>query len=301
MDTIDTNEPSWMKGPPRCILIATDLSPRCDRAFDRAAALARHWHARLIVLHVVEGFATGDPALPSWRRPPDAASAARKRILADLSSAPRNAAVLIEHGNPADVILRVAKAEGCDLVVTGVARSELFGRFSLGRTVEHLLRHSRVPVLIVKDRMRGMYHHIVVGTDFSPSSRHALEAAAHFFPHQRLTLFHAYDLPYEGLGGADSGQHDRTYKRSVQKDYRAFLEGVTKPPRNWQEPRLLVEEGAPDHLLQGYAHDKGVDLVVLGTHGRHALFEMLLGSVAKEVVDALPCDALVVREPRAAA
>lgn len=41
-------EPSWINGPPRRIILATDLSARCDRALDRAAALASAWQAELI-------------------------------------------------------------------------------------------------------------------------------------------------------------------------------------------------------------------------------------------------------------
>src|SRR6218665_3256022 len=39
---------------PRNILLATDLSQRCDRAHDRAIELARRWGARLTVVHVLE-------------------------------------------------------------------------------------------------------------------------------------------------------------------------------------------------------------------------------------------------------
>ncbi|MFN7236816.1 MAG: universal stress protein, partial [Brevundimonas sp.] len=39
---------------PRTLLLATDLSSRCDRALDRAASLAARWDARLIVVNVIE-------------------------------------------------------------------------------------------------------------------------------------------------------------------------------------------------------------------------------------------------------
>jgi nucleotide-binding universal stress UspA family protein len=52
--------------------------------------------------------------------------------------------------------------------------------------------------------------------------------------------------------------------------------------------------------LRDYVRDKEVDLLVLGTHGRSAFFEIFLGSVAKAIMDDVPCDALVIREPRAA-
>ena len=39
---------------PRKIMLATDLTPAGDRAFDRAVALAQQWDAELVILHVVE-------------------------------------------------------------------------------------------------------------------------------------------------------------------------------------------------------------------------------------------------------
>lgn len=36
----------WESGAPRLILLATDLSCRCDRALDRAVLLAQSWKAR---------------------------------------------------------------------------------------------------------------------------------------------------------------------------------------------------------------------------------------------------------------
>ncbi|MEE1611364.1 universal stress protein [Microvirga sp. CF3016] len=64
-----------MIGLPKTILLATDLSARCDRATDRAVALAEEWQAMLVVLHVLENLDTGGlhdfGPVPSWRRPPD--------------------------------------------------------------------------------------------------------------------------------------------------------------------------------------------------------------------------------------
>jgi nucleotide-binding universal stress UspA family protein len=292
--------PSWMKGPPEAILLATDLSARCDRAMDRAASLSLQWQARLVVLHVLEGEADQLPhsSLPSWRRPPDPINIVRQQLIADVGVVNEKATVLMEQGLPPDVILRTAAAAGCDLIVTGIARDELVGRFVLGRTVDHLLRRSREPVLVVKDRARRPYRHIVVATDFSESSRHALDAAARYFKGQQLTLFHAYDAPLAGIT-SDPASYRRDYREAVVQDCQAFLQGIQKPRDAWKDPEIFIEDGDPVGLLHDYVRDKGADLVVLGTHGRSALFEVLLGSVAKRIMDNLPCDALVVREPRA--
>ena len=295
------SSPSWMKGPPGKILLATDLSARCDRALDRAASLTTQWQSKLVVLHVMEEepaplFDT-TTAVPSWRRPADVVSTVRRQLIADVGVVIEKATVLIQQGEPAEVILRVAEAEGAELIVTGVARDELVGRFVLGGAVDQLLRRSLAPILVVKNRVRTPYRHIVVATDFSESSRHALDAAARFFKGQQLTLFHAYDAPLAGIS-TDASAYRKEYRSVALRDYHAFLSEFVKP-EGWKDPDVFIEDGDPVNLLHAYVRDTGADLVVLGTHGRSALFEVLLGSVAKRIMGDLPCDALIIREPRA--
>jgi nucleotide-binding universal stress UspA family protein len=221
------NEPHGTSGPPRTILLATDLSPRCDRALDRAASLAQQWQAKLVVLHVLEQGPSGAEltALPSWRRPLDPLRVARKQLLDDIGGLAETATVLIDEGEAADAILRTAEVEACDLVLTGVARDEPLGRLVLGTSVDRLLRRSRVPVLVVKKRARQPYRRIVVATDFSDSSRHALEAAARYFPDATLTIFHAYNPPMSGLTG-DATAFRREYRKVAEQDYQAFVQSA---------------------------------------------------------------------------
>lgn len=298
------NAPDWTDGLPKRVLLATDLSPRCDRALDRAASLAEQWQATLVIAHVLEEFEPDMPDssgyLPSWRRPPDPLVVARKQLVADIGAVAEKATILIDQGDPAEVVSRIAERENCDLIVTGIARNELLGRVGLGRTVDRLLRRSRVPLLVVKNRARRPYRHIVVAIDFSESARHALEAAAQIFPRQKLTVFHAYDTPLSGRI-MDSPSYQRQYRNVVERDCDTFLQGIKKPAGSWQLPYVMLEHGTPSQLLREYVREKEVDLVVLGTHGRSAVSEMFLGSVAKHLADEVPCDVMVIREPRAAA
>jgi nucleotide-binding universal stress UspA family protein len=295
---------SWMQGPPKTILLATDLSPRCDRAFDRAVFLAAEWQARLIAVHVMETEATaalaGTDPVPSWRRPPDPQRLAESRIRAEMREVAPELTVVIETGDPAEAILRAAEAYNCGLIVTGVARMELLGRLALGSTVSRLVRRSHVPILVVRKRGYRPYRHVVVATDFSDSSRHALEATVRFFPQQVLTVFNAYDAPMSGLI-TDVAAYREHFREAAARDGEAFLRSCDLSGWPGQSPEMLFEYGDPARLLHDYTNEKDVDLVALGTHGRSALFNVLLGSVAHSLISTLPCDALVVREPRARA
>jgi nucleotide-binding universal stress UspA family protein len=52
--------------------------------------------------------------------------------------------------------------------------------------------------------------------------------------------------------------------------------------------------GRVAHQIIRYARDKGIGLIVLGTHGRTGVSRVLLGSVAESVVRLAPCPVLTV-------
>jgi hypothetical protein len=95
---------------------------------------------------------------------------AKRELCSDLREAGDGVTLRIEQGDPPEVILRIAKEQGSELIVTGVARNETLGRFTLGKTVDRLLRVSEVPLLIVTDRAREPYQMVVVAVDFSDAS-----------------------------------------------------------------------------------------------------------------------------------
>jgi nucleotide-binding universal stress UspA family protein len=208
-----------------------------------------------------------------------------------------NLTVVLEKGDPVDAIMRTAEAHDCGLIVAGVARDELLGRFTLGSTVSRLVRRSHTPVLVVRKRGQWPYRHIVVATDFSDSSRHALEAAVRFFSGTVITLFNAYDAPMSGLT-ADAASYQAQFLAAAVQDGEAFLKLADLTGWQGQRPQVLTEYGEPEQLICEYVRDKAVDLVALGSHGRSALFDVVIGGVAQGLVSSLPCDVLVVREPR---
>jgi len=297
------DQTSATKGTPRSILLATDLSARSDRALDRAVQLAKQWRSRLTVLHVLENapalLDSADP-LPSWRRPPDPLNAIKKDISADLGEIAEMTTILVEEGDTVETVAGVAGMTGSELILIGVARNGLLGELMLGRTVDGLLRRCPEPLLVVKARPRRQYQHIVVASDFSESSRHALDAAARFFPDNALTVFHAYDPPMSGLTG-DAAAYRREYRKVAEQDCEDFLQEAEKHRDNWRRPRVMIEYGAPNHLLHDYVVDNSADLVVVGTQGRSAIFDVFIGSVAKRILEDVSCDVLLVREPRAKA
>ncbi|AZS77447.1 MULTISPECIES: universal stress protein [Achromobacter] len=278
------------------ILLATDLSARGDRALDRALQLARELGTQLIVLHVMESHAT--PArltTPVWRRlSTDHKALAERELAEDLAAADVSTEVVVVSGDPLTHIIETADSYGCSLIVTGTARDETLGRLLLGTTVEKLVRQARQPVLVVKTRPRKPYRDVLVATDFSAGSRHALRAALQLVPNANLTLFHAYDVPFQGKATVPDDAVTRSFYKGAEQSAREFTANTPElaglPP-----PKVVLEPGQPETVLSEYSFNHRSDLVVTGTHGRTGILRTAIGSVAERLLEALPSDVLIVR------
>lgn len=288
---------SVIKGdPPKGILLATDLSARCDRATDRAVFLAKSWGAELIVLHVMEPgpASAGAPYSPSWRMKYDPQERAERRVRHEIGEMLPDVAVIVEQGDPAEKILQVAEARSVDLIVTGVARDEPFGRAVVGSTVKALLGQGSCSLLVVRRRGLRPYRHIVTATDFSEASRKALERAVQLFPDAGHAVFHAYSAGYAALA-TDVEEGRRQQGKLAAQECQEFLAASDLSALANRPPQAILEYGPPGQLLTDYVHENDVDLAVMGTRGHGALYDMFIGSVAKKLAMSVPCDALIIR------
>src|SRR5690606_6260528 len=150
--------------------LATDLAAKTDRAFDRAVYLARHWNARLLIVHAVEQSPLRSDQ-PSWRRGTDPVEAARLKLLFDYPGWEGvETAIDVRAGKPIDVVLEAAARENTDLIITGLAREGIYGRDELGTLVPQLAKRASAPVLVVKKRLATAPRRVVVATDLTDTS-----------------------------------------------------------------------------------------------------------------------------------
>ena len=62
-----------------------------------------------------------------------------------------------------------------------------------------------------------------------------------------------------------------------------------------------VRTGPAARMILEFATEKGIDLIVMGTHGRTGLAHIVMGSVAERVVRMAPCPVLTLRANTVAA
>jgi nucleotide-binding universal stress UspA family protein len=125
------------------VLVPTDFSPLAGRALARGAELAREDGLPLTLLHVIEGGGEGNRH-EFHSRLESMASDLRAQGLGEVS-------VLMVEGEPWEEIVRLAHSRYDTLVVMGTQGRGWLPEVILGNQSREVVRHSRLPVLLVPD------------------------------------------------------------------------------------------------------------------------------------------------------
>jgi nucleotide-binding universal stress UspA family protein len=153
---------------------------------------------------------------------------------------------------------------------------------------------------MVEAMMAGRITHILVATDFSPASEAALAWARDLVRQYaaRLSLLHVVTDPRatgvltsEVYVPADPETQERLMREATDRLEQAL------PPNERRQFGVTIEArigDVADTILET-AREQKVDLIVMGTHGRHGLAHLLLGSVAERVLRDAPCPVLTAR------
>jgi len=142
------------------LLVPVDLSEHSSRALDHAVELARHYHADLHLLHVVQPGPNYDlPGVYQGALPPqtDIVDALTENAHTELDDLIDRAALPAErlykdirHGNPPAEILDAAGEEDVDMIVLASHGRSGLERFLMGSVAEKVIRAAPVPVFVVK-------------------------------------------------------------------------------------------------------------------------------------------------------
>lgn len=137
---------------------------------------------------------------------------------------------------------------------------------------------------------------VLVATDFSPPAERALEYAVALASKlgAKIHVVHAIGVPELGVPELGIALASTMMDALVGKGQAALDELRDR----WRDKaalgELVLRGGDVRDVVLEVAKQLDVDLIVIGTHGRHGLGRALLGSVAEAVVRAAPCPVLTV-------
>ena len=272
------------------ILLPVDFSEQGDGAAQQAAALARHFHAALILLHVNPIQVPAVTAPRDFSGPIDTgwitALEAQGRKELDTYHQTDLAGIdvrkIVVTGDPAASIVDFAHREKPDLIVMPTHGYGPFRRFLLGSVAAKILHDVDSPVWTGAHLQKGsqpMWKRIgrVICAIDLRTAEAVLPWARDFsseFKAELIVVHAVHELePESSLAISAAQAHE--YIQCLQRKLSAAGE-------------ILIEEGNPAQVVQAAANRRNVDLVVIGRSPREGALGRLRTNAYSIVRDA-PC------------
>jgi len=201
-----------------------------------------------------------------------------------------NYQINVSYGRPSVEIRRGARKIEADLIVLGphagkIEEEGLIGTL-IGNTVEDVIIHAPSPVMIVnrfipKEKLN--FKKIMVCVDFSKSCEYAFQFAVKLAKrfNSKLYLFHMFAIP------------------KTERDMKEKLSAFYKIPGGIEHEYSIWEGKQPHSEILKYANEKGIDLIVMGSHTTEKGERVYVGSAVEQVSANSVCPVAVVTHPDA--
>jgi nucleotide-binding universal stress UspA family protein len=294
------------------VLLAYDGSESADEARDLVAAIQWPPESELRVVTAYAPYLPGsfwpdeffDPATPEVVFEADRGAAeARAKSAVERIGRPTAAVTWAAlNGRPASVVLDEAKSWTADLIVVGTRGLGPFTAALLGSVSDEIVDHATCPVLVVR---RPSIARVVMAEDGSAGARTAGAVLAWpIFARSRVRVVTVGEAGAHDIGAPTPGTVETALDargRMVEAG-RAAVDALARSTADRLTAAGVttetdVRQGDPAHEIVRAATDWKADLIVLGTRGLTGLERLLLGSVARKVLQHAPCSVLVARSP----
>jgi universal stress protein A len=139
------------------------------------------------------------------------------------------------------------------------------------------------------------YQHILIAVDFSSESSCVIDRAlelAKIYKSQ-ISLIHVVEYAAYLYPPDTPIPFDLDLEQQFIEKARENLASVAEQ-NSLKDASRFIEVGSPAMEIVRVGREEGVDLIVLGSHGRHGL-QRILGSTASGVLHGAECDVLAVR------
>lgn len=263
------------------ILVPVDFSTPSENALKVAAKLAQKNNAELHVLHVIElaeslfgaeQFNVNDEQIIFFMK------LAKKRFSQFLDKDYLKDIKTTEHVEPGSTSVAISELvdeNQIDMIVMGSSGVSGIEEIVIGSNTEKVVRHSKIPVLVVKNEIKDInIKNAVFASNFEIENLEPYKKAKRFADSFSAKMH----MLYVNLPG---NQFSSTSE--IHEQMRVFLNKVEMPlDRKFIEifNDYTIQEG----VLNGSEYLKA-DLIIIPTHGRKGLSHFFNGSIGEDVVN----------------
>ncbi len=311
------------------ILVPLDGSALAERAIPVAARIARASAGSMLFLRVVStasefGVYMNEPSSLMQEAITEDLNAAND-YLSEVSQSQTLAGIEINTGiftgSAALKIVDIARSQDIDLIVMCSHGESGIRRWVMGSVAHKVVRHSPVPVLVLRDSGEKSAHlyqerslRVLVTLDGSPLAEMALEPVMQLATQLavsgrcHLDLLRVIDLPNRYGGWRSLSYIDNKVLEQARQTTEDYMHVVAERVRAGMlntatvTTSTRIEMDVPAAIIHAAEHGDvgeeevgGYDLVAMATHGRGTLPRWALGSVTERVLDSTYLPLLVVR------
>jgi nucleotide-binding universal stress UspA family protein len=212
-----------------------------------------------------------------------------------------NVHAVVLRGRPASSIVDRARSMPADLVVIGSRGHGTIESMLLGSVSAEVVDHSPAPVLV----SRGpQIKRVVLAWDGSSCAKRAADLLRTWpiFANSAIRVVSVADVEvpwWTGFPAAGSPQMMPVYVDALEASRNQHEELARDMTSDLQAAGLTAEvdrrAGDAATEILAAADASRADIVVMGTHGRTGLARLVLGSVARNVLQHATCSVLIVR------
>jgi nucleotide-binding universal stress UspA family protein len=245
------------------ILVPTDFSKYSEEALKLASQVAKKYDSEIILLHILELPHQGiDPmgggkSIPEIMLYKDRAISNLEKLMDSSYLRGINVSEAVEFKKVHEGILDASEKNNADIIIMGSHGTSGFDELLAGSNAEKVVRHSKIPVLVVKKETHNFKaRNFVFASDFSKETRK---------PFSKMI-----DTP-----NTFKTTHDA---ERIMQEFIAHYEIENYSSHIYNDTN--IEKG-----IINFANSVDADLIGICTHGRTGLAHFFNGSIGEELVN----------------
>ncbi|WP_407556852.1 universal stress protein [Winogradskyella sp. 4-2091] len=263
------------------IIVPVDFSEHSEFALEAAASLAQKFNSELIVLHMLE-LSNAIISSSSDALSQEAVFYLKlaeqkfddfldKPFLKDIELTP-----IVKHFKVWSEVNDVAKEHNADLIVMGSHGVSGIKEVLVGSNTEKVVRHSDIPVLVVKHNpILFDFDNVVFASDFTEEAIKPYLRAKSTFDKLNAKLHLVYVNSPDGNFLSSS---------EIDKKIAEFLEKADGDLNSLNAVNVVSDYSVEKGILN-FANVIGADVIAVATHGRKGLSHFFEGSVSEDIAN----------------
>jgi len=265
------------------ILVPTDFSEQAENALKVAAQVARNHDCEIYLLHMLElplelinpaDNDTGSNDLPESIFFMKLAHQKFNAIMKKDYLKGLTVHETVEFHEAFDGIMEISNKYGCDLIIMGSSGSKGAKEVFIGSNTEKVVRHSNIPVLVIKKEFDDFkVNKVLYATNLATETTDSFLEAKKFADNFNASI----EIVFINTSKKFKTSDEIEKKREVYYDQIGYTQDDI--------PFCVRNEHNTENGIINYAKQKDFDIISIGTHGRKGINRFINGSLSEDLVN----------------